>query len=222
MAPGMKTHSDSSFNESKEVSILKLLLESKKSIKTFFGENEKTPNHDGFFELVNTDTKQPKKQFIVQIKKDDKLQLNKDGSRSFSFDTAFLFYVKEKVTENPAIAFVVELDTGKCFYKYLSDDYLMQLDFENQGHVTLRLYDQDQIIDIDTFYQELCKISSERNAKFINKSPEQIEEIKVAVEWLNKAMEDIPFLKELIPDFWRFGIASSNNLPIAISAVGKA
>ena len=43
MAPGMKTHSDSSFNESKEVSILKLLLESKKSIKTFFGENEKTP-----------------------------------------------------------------------------------------------------------------------------------------------------------------------------------
>lgn len=221
MAPGMKTHSDSSFNESKEVSILKLLLESKKSIKTFFGENEKTPNHDGFFELVNTDTRQPKKQFIVQIKKDDTLQLNKDGSRSFSFDTAFLFYVKEKVTENPAIAFVVELDTGKCFYKYLSDDYLMQLDFENQDHVTLRLYDQDQIVDIDTFYNELCKISSERNAKFINKSPEQIEEIKVAVEWLNKAMEDIPFLKELIPDFWRFGIASSNNLPIVISAVGK-
>lgn len=34
-------------------------------------------------------------------------------------------------------------------------------------------------------------------------------------------MEDISFLKELIPDFWRFGIASSNNLPIAISAVGK-
>lgn len=69
MAPGMKTHSDSSFDESKEISILKTLLESKNSIKTFFGENEKTPNHDGFFELVNTDTKQPKKQFIVQIKK---------------------------------------------------------------------------------------------------------------------------------------------------------
>ena len=53
------------------ISILKTLLESKNSIKTFFGENEKTPNHDGFFELVNTDTKQPKKQFIVQIKKTD-------------------------------------------------------------------------------------------------------------------------------------------------------
>lgn len=221
MAPGMKTHSDSSFNESKEISILKLLLESKKSIKTFFGENEKTPNHDGFFELVNTDTKQPKKQFIVQIKKDDTLKLDKDGSRSFSFDTAFLFYVKEKVTENPAIVFVVELDTGKCFYKYLSDDYLMQLNFENQDYKTLRLYDQDQITDIDTFYQKLCKISAERNAKFINKTPEQIEEIKVAVEWLNKAMEDIPFLKELVPNYWRFGIASTNNVPITISAVGK-
>jgi len=221
MAPGMKTHSDASFNESKEISIIKMLLESKKSIKTFFGENEKTPNHDGFFELVNTNTKQPRKQFIVQIKKIDDLPLNKDGSYSFSFDTAFLFYVKAKVTENPAIVFVVELNTQKCFYKYLSDDYLMSLDFENHDNITLRFNDSDEITNIDSFYQKLLKIANERNAKFISKTPEQIEEIRFAVEWLNKAMDDISFLKELIPNFWRFGIASSNGLALKISAVNN-
>lgn len=221
MAPGMKTHSDSSFDESKEISILKTLLESKNSIKTFFGENEKTPNHDGFFELVNTDTKQPKKQFIVQIKKTNALKLNKDGSYSYSLDTPFLFYVKEKVTESPAIVFIVELNTKKCFYKYLSDNYLMHLNFEDKDHITLRLNDCDQITDIDIFYNELLKIANERNAKFINKTPQQIEEIRLAVEWLNKAMEDIPFLKELIPNFWRFGIASSVGLPLKISTVGS-
>lgn len=217
----MKTHSDSSFNESKEISILKMRLESNKSIKTFFGENEKTPNHDGFFELVNTNTREPKKQFIVQIKKDDSLSLNKDGSYSFQFDTSFFYYVKEKVTENPAIIFVVELNTEKCFYKYLSDDYLMNLGFENHERITIRFLETDQITNIDNFYQSLLKIADERNAKFIDKTPQQIEEIRIAVEWLNKAMDDIPFLKELIPNFWRFGIASSNSLPLKISILGN-
>lgn len=217
MFPGMKTHSDSSFDETKELVILRSLLESKKNIKTFFGENEKTPNHDGFFELVDMDTKQPKKQFVVQIKKANSLRKNKDNSYSFELDTPFLFYVKEKVAESPAIVFVVELSTKKCYYKYLSDEYLMQLYFETHGKIVIRLYDNDLITDIDSFYQTLYTIATERNLKFINKSPKQIEEIKTAVEWLNKAMEDIPFLKELIPNYWRFGIASSNNLPITIT-----
>jgi len=217
----MKTHSDSSFDESKAISTLKELLESNGNIKAFFGENDKTPNHDGFFELVNSNTKQPKKQFIVQIKKINNLKLNMDGSYSYSFDTSFLFYVKEKVAESPAIVFIVELNTKKCFYKYLSDDYLMHLNFEDKEHITLRLNDYDQITDIGIFYKKLLKIANERNARFINKTSQQIEEMRLAVEWLNKTMEDIPFLKELIPNFWRFGIASSVGLSLKISTMGN-
>lgn len=60
---GMATHSLSSFNEAKEIRILASMLESQNTIKTFFGENEKTPTHDGFFELASKEGI-PKKQFI--------------------------------------------------------------------------------------------------------------------------------------------------------------
>lgn len=64
----MSIHSIESFDESESIKLLKDVLESKHTIKIFFGDNEKTPNHDGFFELVDS-TLAPRKQFIVQIKK---------------------------------------------------------------------------------------------------------------------------------------------------------
>ena len=66
--PGMAKHSESSFNEADAIRLLADLLESEHTIKTFFKENDRTPNLDGFFELVGNDG-DPKKQFIVQIKK---------------------------------------------------------------------------------------------------------------------------------------------------------
>lgn len=69
-------HSKTAFDESESITILKGLLESTREIKTFFGENDRTPNYDGTFELINQEG-EPVKQFIVQIKKVDKLILNK-------------------------------------------------------------------------------------------------------------------------------------------------
>ena len=201
MTLGMRRHSDTSFDESKEISILKLLLESKRSIKTFFGENDKTPNHDGFFELVDTETKQPTKQFIVQIKKGDVLHINSDGSRSFLFDTAFLFYVKARVTENPAIIFVVELSTLKCFYKYLSDDYLAQLNFEGKANVTLRFHDKDQITNVDVFYKELRKIVAERNQKLIKNQGGELHQKEEKMELVTLLKNMYPITTEYIDAF---------------------
>ena len=64
----MATHFKTSFDESEAIRLLSGILESKRKIKTFFNENDKTPNHDGNFEIINSDNT-PKKQFIVQIKK---------------------------------------------------------------------------------------------------------------------------------------------------------
>lgn len=65
---GMATHALSTINEGKAIRILSDFLESENSIKTFFKENDRTPNYDGTFEIINDDAT-PKKQFIVQIKK---------------------------------------------------------------------------------------------------------------------------------------------------------
>lgn len=109
-------HSKSAFDESESIRILEELLESTREIKTFFSENDRTPNYDGTFELVNNEC-EPVKQFIVQIKKVDKLIQNTKGKNigkyDYSLKTNFLQYVKDKVTECPAIYFVVDLSTKR-------------------------------------------------------------------------------------------------------------
>ena len=46
-------HSKSAFDESESIRILEELLESTREIKTFFSENDRTPNYDGTFERAH-------------------------------------------------------------------------------------------------------------------------------------------------------------------------
>lgn len=66
-------HTKNSFIEAKAIRILSEFIEEGGNVKTFFNENDKTPNHDGFFEILESDNA-PKKQFIVQIKGTGNLQ----------------------------------------------------------------------------------------------------------------------------------------------------
>lgn len=75
---GMARHGKSSFNEGKAVRLLEQFLEQKDTIKTFFKENDRTPNYDGSMELVESDGT-PVKKFIVQIKKCENLEPNQIG-----------------------------------------------------------------------------------------------------------------------------------------------
>ncbi len=211
----MATHSTTSFDESEEVRILSGFLESKRAIKTFFKENDRTPNHDGNFELINDD-KTPKKQFIVQIKKVENLQPKIKGKNKgkyvYSLDTAFLYYVKEKVTESPAIYFVVDIITKNIFWLYLSDEFLMSLNFEQSSKLhSYSFSETDKVTNIDDFTKVLHKISQERNTLFLDKSPEEIAEMQDAVEYLNNYMNnDFVKIKEtMFPNLWRFGLRHS-------------
>lgn len=77
---GMAGYADSVFSESNSINILEELLESKKRIKTHFGEGDKVPNHDGYFELLrNESEKRPKRRFNVQIKSVKKLDKTESG-----------------------------------------------------------------------------------------------------------------------------------------------
>ena len=182
--PGMAKHSESAFNEADAIRLLADLLESEHTIKTFFKENDRTPNLDGFFELVGNDG-DPKKQFIVQIKKTKALECATSGKYRgkyvYDLETAFLYYVKAKVAENPAIYFVVDIDNNRVFYIYLSDALLMQLNFE--GHNTIRFgFDKKNIIsNLSLFYEELDEIATQRNKKFVYKTEGEIAIMQEAV-----------------------------------------
>ena len=224
--PGMSIHSIESFNESEEINLLSSVLEAKHTIKTFFSANDKTPNYDGFFELVSTDLS-PRKQFIVQIKKVEDLEPNiigqDKGKYVYQLKTNFLYYVKEKVTESPAIYFVVDIVTKRIFWLYLSDSALMGLNFEGHEKISYAFGDENILSDIDVFTANLNEIATERNRIFLKKTPEEIGELQEAVDYINGLLEhDFIFIKKtMFPNLWRFGIKCSNTPGVSIEVNGN-
>ncbi len=210
-------HSKTSFIEKEAIHILSSFIEEKRMAITFFSENDKTPNHDGFFEILNNNIIDncPKKQFIVQIKGTENLKYISTGANKgkykYVLNTKFLNYIKEKVAESPAIYFVVDVKSNKIFWIYLSDSKLMSLNFEGKTEITYYFSPEEICNNIDDFLNELNIIADKRNQKFLNKSPEEIAKIQEAVEHLNDLFNnDLKFIKDLMfPDLWRFGIAHS-------------
>ena len=217
----MAIHSEDSFNEAEEIRILSNKLEEKRRIKTFFKENDKTPNTDGFFELVAED-KTPQKQFVVQIKKVNSLEkkekAEKPGKYPYDLETKFLYYIKEKVTENPAIYFVVDIDTNTIYSLYLSDEKLMSLDFENKGTVRYWFQKEDILDDVEVFYRKMLEVSLERNKMFVNKSPQEIMELQDAADYINTLfLGDFKTIKDFVfPDLWRFGIGYTQSCEVKV------
>ena len=159
-------------------------LESSGKIKTFFKENDRTPNYDGSMELVGHEGV-PTKQFIVQIKKTEDLTVNSKGvskgKYTYRMETKFLYYVKEKVTESPAIYFVVDITTKNIFWLYLSDSKLMSLNFEGKEYISYHFSESDIIKSVDDFTDTLNQIATARNSVFIQKTSEQIAELQDAL-----------------------------------------
>ena len=218
---GMSIHSIESFNETDAVNLLKQTLESNRTIKTFFGENDRTPNHDGFFELIDQKLA-PRKQFIVQIKKTKKLTPNvrgvNKGKYVYRLKTNFLKYVKQKVTESPAIYFVVDIESKHIFWLYLSDEVLMNMDFEGRDKISYAFSESNILSDISSFTLVLNKIVQYRNRLFLDKSKEEIAKMQDAVDYLNQYLDhDLNAIKESVfLNLWRFGIKCSDDPGISI------
>ena len=223
---GMARHSVSAFNESQATRLLADYLESSRKIKTFFKENDRTPNYDGSMELVGYEGV-PTKQFIVQIKKVENLAANIKGDNKgkyvYRLETNFLYYVKGKVTESPAIYFVVDIVTHNIFWLYLSDAVLMNLDFEGKEYVSYPFSETEIIGNLDEFINKLERIAAERNSIFLQKTPEQIAEMQDALDYINRLTEnDFRIIKDTVfPNLWRFGIKHSHSDSFAFIVGGK-
>ena len=222
---GPAIHSNSSFNETSAIRLLEEKLESHQRIKTFFKTNDRTPNYDGIFEIIEADGI-PKKQFIVQIKKTKALIANKSGSHKglfrYDMETNFLYYVKNKVAESPAIFFVVDVDNKVVFYVYLSDKLLTELDFEGKDRISF-WFSENNILNEEYFYKEMLQVANERNEHFYMGSMENYADLQDAVYRLNTLL-DTDFTKiknEVLPELYRFGIATTSNPEMEISCLDK-
>ncbi len=138
------------FNESAGNRLLQAELEKNHRIKTYFNENDKTPNTDGYFEVLD-DKGIAIKRFVVQIKTVREMTRLKNGDYSYSADTAFFQYILENIDQNPAVFFVVDLSEHGLYYKYLSLEYLLSLSIGNKRTAALYLNDSD-ILGEEKFY----------------------------------------------------------------------
>ena len=138
------------FNESAGNRFLQAELEKNLRIKTYFKESDKTPNTDGYFEVLDYQGIAMKR-FVVQIKTAGKISQLRSGDYSYSADTAFIQYVLENIDQNPAVYFVIDLSKRIIYYKYLSLEYILSMSIGHKKTVAIHLIESD-ILNEEKFY----------------------------------------------------------------------
>ena len=215
------------FKESDGNAILKLILESHKNIYCHFNELDKTPNFDGSFDILDVQQHMsiPLGKFEVQIKTLNHEYTNSNTRENcskykYSCDTKIFNAVKEAITLNPCILFMVDVTRKKAFFKYVSLEFVLSLKLENEESKMIYFNDADEITDIDSFYKMVRQIytdrklelsKGEKNLLITNDklTSEELSMLQEESDYLNDIFNrELKFIKErLFPDVWKFGIA---------------
>lgn len=215
------------FNDSDGISFLTLFLQQKKTIKALLEHDDKIPNLDGTIQVLrNNDSKCiPAQIFEVQVKTLDCEYSNNNKKQhksqyKYSVDTKVFNIVKYNITLNPVLLFLVDLNSRKIFYIYVSQEYVLSLDLKDEKEKTIYFNDEDQIADIDVFTNTLISIHEKKAALLNNGNKNRIttshclsesDNVMLQKEW--DYLDDIlthklkPITSQLFPDTWKFGIA---------------
>ena len=219
------------------------------------------PNLDGCFEVCETKTSDaprsaqtyisllrrriiPVCTFEVQIKtlngdysNHNKSSQSEHSDFKYACDTKAMNYVLKSGTLNPVLLMLVDWKDRHIFWKYLSQEYCLQLDIGNQDNKIIYFNHSDEILNIQewiqslkTIYAELVQKSrSEKEARFMintsvaKKIPEDIlNEMQAAFDYINGLYEyELKFVRDvLFSDVWKFGIAYVKNTKMGFSYVG--
>lgn len=215
------------FNESLGNSILKSLLQSHSGMYGHFEELDKTPNMDGYFDILKDENKKsvPVGKIEVQIKTldHDYLNLNKTKNRSkykYSCDTKIFNVVKEAITLNPCILFMVDVKDRRVFYKYISLEYALSMNIEDEANKMVYFGEEDEITNIDAFYEKVKYIYESRRKESLdekashfitnnNLSTNELIMLQNEFDYLNGAFnKELSYIKKrMFPHVWKFGLA---------------
>lgn len=232
------------FNEADGNVILKNFLHTNKLLFCHFSEQDKTPNFDGYFEILEKgDTKNiPIGKIEVQIKtlNTDYSNLNKTLNCSqykYSCETKIFNAVKKAITFNPCYLFMVDTKNKRIFAKYISLEYVLELQLDNEENKTIYFNDTDEIIDINSFYDYVKNIYFKRkeeqkdmnsNKFLVTNNLTEVELLKLQEEfdYLNGIFDsELSFVKKkLYPKVWKFGLAylkNENSVGIGIYYICK-
>ena len=212
----MKKEGLATFSEEKGLRFLEENLELEKRIKCRFNRNDKTPLYDGSFNYLSSD-REIIKSFDVQIKSTNKVHKlirgKNKGKYKYEFDRDVLDSIRTKITENPTFYFVVNPEEKIILFKYLSIDFLVSLNYINTKTKVIEYYfdDSDLLSDMNFFYSILETIKNESMNNNVFKSKDEIKYIQQAMDKFYKKLYDIDFIiRDLWPNFWKFGIRTSN------------
>lgn len=218
----VKKENSNKFIEEKGIRCLETFLEKSERIKCYFTRNDKTPLFDGYFYLLNSDGTISKK-FDVQIKSSNSIvpliKGPNKGKYRYKFDVDVLEAIRTKITENPTFYFVVNPDTNEIFFKYLSIDFLVSLDYRSSSKNAVTYYfdESDKLRDLNLFLKLLKDISSVSNNTITFKSKKEMADIQKSMNSFYKKLDQIDFIiKEIWPQLFKFGIRSSRNNNIFI------
>lgn len=152
---------ENGFKESKSAAIARLFLEQNNKIKTHFMEMDKTPNFDG--KLMILEGSFERITVEVQIKTLPK-SVKRDAKGNFLFicDTKAFNAVMEKVTFNPVVLLVVDINNYCVYCKLLTREYVCELQIGEQKSKTIWLSEADKFQD-DIFIKQVY-----REAKITN------------------------------------------------------
>ncbi len=158
----VKTHTERSNDDNNAVNALKAFFKSGKIYSNFSSE-DKWPNTDGSFEIVPKPemARQPKQNFIVQIKGTKTANITKDGVVKYYLQNlAFPAYIASEITLDPGILFVV-LNPGmrnqeRIFWKYMSSNFIASIDFD-KGSKTIDFTCDDEIENTNESEDEFVK-----------------------------------------------------------------
>lgn len=210
---GKDTEND--FKESKSVTIIREQMEKNNKIKVRTNEADKIPNLDGKIMILD-DNSMERITVEVQIKTlpSDYYQNN---PYKYLCDTKAFNVVKYNVTFNPVIILLVDENSEKIYWKYLSKEYVNSLNIENQKSKTIYFSEKDIFIEeeflefiIGEFRRIGLIIENGSNPYILSyKENNYTNDIQNEVDRINLLFDgDLNFVKKyLFPNVWKFGIA---------------
>lgn len=221
-------YDENSFYDSNGVAYLTRFLQQDHGIKGIIQSDDKIPNLDGTIQLLewNSDKKAvPKQIFHVQVKTmnhgyENANRVYHRSQYKYSVDTKVFNIVKENITFDPVLLFLVDEKKEKVFWLYVSVELVMSLDLSDEEKRTIYFNDSDLVNDLKEFHSQLVDIHEKklRMSRDINKNiiTTNLAENKEIYAMLQEEWSYLDYLlkKELkivtdfmYPDTWKFGIA---------------